>query len=77
MNCFTYKNETYTCKKCNWSGMGNELAFGDFSEAHSIVDMDCPKCFEHIGSWLAPTLDEVRKWKVENENKPTDWDDRL
>jgi hypothetical protein len=42
-----------------------------------MVDMDCPKCYEHIGSWLAPTLDEVKKWKAENENKPTDWDDRL
>jgi hypothetical protein len=77
MNCFTYKTDTFICKKCNWTGIGSELSYGDFSEAHSIVDMDCPKCFEHIGSWLAPTLDEVRKWKVENENKPTDWDDRL
>ena len=50
MNCFTYKTDTFICRKCNWTGIGSELSYGDFSEAHSIVDMDCPKCFEHIGS---------------------------
>lgn len=77
MNCFTYKTDTFKCKKCDWTGKGNELSFGDFSEAHSIVDMDCPKCFEHIGSWQAPTIEEVREWKKNNNNQATAWDEML
>ena len=57
--------------------MGNELAFGDYSERFSIVDMECPKCFEFIGSWVPPTIEEVKEWKKNNNNQPTEWDDRL
>jgi hypothetical protein len=43
--------------------MVNELTFGDFSERFSSFDMDCPKCFEFIGSWVPPTIEEVKEWK--------------
>jgi hypothetical protein len=74
MRCFTYKTDAFKCKECNWTGIGSELNYWDFSKVHSIVDMYCPKCYAYIVSWLTPCLNEVRKWKAENENKATDWD---
>ena len=68
LNYFTYKKEQFVCKKCNWQGSGNELAFSDFSEKFSIVDMECPKCFESMGSWLAPTKEEKKTWLKSNPN---------
>jgi len=77
LNCFTYKKETFTCKYCNWTGKGDELSFGKFSEKFSLVDENCPKCFELIYSWIAPTREEIKEWKVNNNNKPTDWDNLI
>jgi hypothetical protein len=48
VNYFTYKQEDFTCQHCGWKGKGIELGPGDFSEAHSILDLDCPSCYEHL-----------------------------
>jgi hypothetical protein len=72
MRCFTYKTDTFKYKECNWTGLGTELSYGDLSNVQSVFDMYCPKCDAYIVSWLAPTLYEAKRWKADNENKPTD-----
>ncbi len=59
----TYKELDFTCNKCGWQGKGSELSDGDFSEEHCIGDLDCPKCFDHIGFWQAPLIDKSKKDK--------------
>ena len=66
LNYFTYKNEDFQCSKCGWQGKGADLSYGDLSDTSYICDMDCPVCFEHIGSWQAPLIEEAEKWKREN-----------
>ncbi len=74
LNIFTFKKETLKCSKCNWVGLGSELIYGDYSEKFDIVDMECPKCFEQIGYWVAPTNEEKEKWSIENPNTETGWE---
>lgn len=50
----TYKMQNFTCIKCGWEGKGEQLSNGDFSEMHSIGNLDCPKCFHLIAFWQAP-----------------------
>jgi hypothetical protein len=65
-NYFTYKTESVTCRHCGWTGKGSELSYGDFSEAHSICDLNCPSCGEMVGFWQAPLISEAEKWIREN-----------
>ena len=44
----TYRSEDFTCSECNWQGKGADLAYGEYSEAHNIVDLECPKCWHLI-----------------------------
>ena len=44
----TYKSDHFTCPECGWEGTGDELEFGEFSETHVIVDLECPKCWHLI-----------------------------
>ncbi len=66
LNYFTYKEETFTCPACGWSGKGIDLGTGDFSEAHFICDMDCPSCHKTIGFWQAPLKEEAEQWYKEH-----------
>ena len=50
INLNTYKDQSFTCPKCNWQGKGKELDIENISEEHWIIDFECPKCGEHIGS---------------------------
>ena len=43
-----YKSEDFTCSECGWQGKGSELALGEFSEVHFIVDLECPKCWHLV-----------------------------
>lgn len=61
-NYFTYKAETVTCRHCGWIGKGSELRNGDFSEEHSICDLNCPSCGEMVGFWQAPLIADYDKW---------------
>ena len=45
-----FNDQNYTCPECHWQGKGSELDIENFSEEHFIVDFECPKCGEHIGS---------------------------
>ncbi len=62
-NFFTYRDEDVTCPHCGWSGKGRDLSDGDYSEAHFITDMDCPKCFERLGFRQSPMQTEVDEWR--------------
>jgi hypothetical protein len=70
-NYFTYRDADVTCPNCGWTGKGGDLKDGDYSEAHYIMDMDCPKCFERIGARQFPLQREVDEWlKDHPEWKP-------
>lgn len=43
-NYYTYKSKTFTCPKCNWTGLGSETFLSDLSEIHTFRDIECPKC---------------------------------
>ena len=73
VNFFTFKRDDFTCSRCGWKGKGAALSNGDFSEEHSIGDLDCPDCGNHIGFWQAPLKKEVEKWKKENPDVDTGW----
>ena len=75
VNYFTFKAEDFVCPNCGWHGKGAELSNGNFSEENSICDLVCPSCSEHIGFWQAPTKAEVEKWKRENPDGKTGWED--
>ena len=62
---YTYKAQNFTCPECGWKGKGDELVNGDFSEVHSIADLECPKCYQLVAFWQAP-LSEYN-----NNSKPT------
>ena len=44
LNYYTYKNETFTCPKCNFNGLGSQMFLGDLSEFHALRDLECPNC---------------------------------
>lgn len=54
----TYQSESFTCRKCGWQGKGDELVNGEFSEEHSICDLECPECFELVAFWQVPLTKE-------------------
>ena len=66
VNYFTFIREDFICPYCGWKGKGAELTNGDFSEDHLICDLDCPSCYEHLGFWQAPLLEEKEKWEKDN-----------
>jgi hypothetical protein len=43
-NYYTYKNDNFSCPKCNWNGLGLETFLSDFSEIHTLRDIECPRC---------------------------------
>ena len=58
-----YNALNFTCKQCSWQGKGEELVHGDFSELHSIGDLECPKCGHLIAFWKAPLTDKNKEDK--------------
>lgn len=75
LNYFTFKKEQLICPKCQWSGLGSELSYGDYHESTFIADFLCPKCIEHIGHVQFPLIEEVEEWKKNNPNTDTGWND--
>lgn len=67
-NYFTYREESVICPSCGWQGKGWELSHGDFSYEHFIMDLDCPKCFEHLGFWQSPMQTEMDEWRRTHPN---------
>lgn len=57
INLNTYQSKEFTCPNCSWQGKGSELDTENFSEDHFIIDLECPKCGEHIGSGQAEITD--------------------
>ena len=51
LNYYTYKNETFTCPKCNFNGLGSQMFLGDLSEFHALRDLECPNCEATIGTF--------------------------
>lgn len=47
-NYNTYKSKTFSCPKCEWSGLGAETFLSDLSEIHTFRDIECPKCEEAL-----------------------------
>ena len=39
---YTFKKEQLICPKCQWSGLGSELSYGDYHESTFIADFICP-----------------------------------
>lgn len=58
LNYFTFKLDSITCKKCDWSGLGSDLNYGEWSGEGFICEMNCPKCNEVVGFWQAPLKSE-------------------
>ncbi len=50
-------------------GKGIELVHGDFSELHSIGNLDCPHCSHLVAYWQAPLRKDYPEQKL---NKPSD-----
>lgn len=53
-----YQNKEFICPECEWKGFGKELDTENISEEHWIIDFECPKCGEHIGSGQADLIAE-------------------
>ena len=71
INLKNYQDQTFTCPNCNWTGKGSALTIENFSEEHFIVDFECPKCGEHIGSGQAE-LTTVNKVNPSQNKKRSD-----
>ena len=52
-----YLEKVFECPECHWKGKGKELDIENFSELHFIIDFECPKCFNHIGSGQSEIID--------------------
>ncbi len=61
-----YLDKVFECPECHWKGKGGELENGDFSETHLILDFECPKCFNHIGSGQSEIVDADKYIKYLN-----------
>lgn len=65
-----WRERSYQCQRCNWSGRGSELQRGEiFSE---VYEMDCPRCGqEAVAVIQIPTWEEKRQnWdKLSEEDK--------
>ena len=72
-NYFTFKHDAITCPKCNWTGQGKDLKYGEFFEGSYIAEFLCPKCVEEIAFVQFPMKEEVEKWMSENPGKETGW----
>lgn len=57
-----HKKETYKCKKCGWTGLGDEAIMGD-EYAGVGFQLDCPVCpgIEEVGFVEFPFLEDVAK----------------
>lgn len=49
IDLYTYKTQDFKCP-CGWEGKGADLGLGEIYMDSAIVEFDCPKCFETIGS---------------------------
>jgi hypothetical protein len=72
-NYFTFKHDTITCPKCNWTGQGKNLKYGEFFEGSYISEFLCPDCVEKIAFVQFPVNEEIKKWESENPGKKTGW----
>lgn len=67
----TFETQNFKCLNCNWQGKGKELDTENISEEHWIIDFECPKCSEHIGSGQADSVSAVdsekEKWKYHDK----------
>jgi predicted RNA-binding Zn-ribbon protein involved in translation (DUF1610 family) len=46
----SYEGEKFSCKSCEWEGLGSELIASQIGCMMS--DLKCPKCGERISSFL-------------------------
>jgi hypothetical protein len=51
-----WKQESITCKKCGWQGLGDTCERGEFFEA--LFELCCPKCGETLQMVSLPTIQE-------------------
>ena len=59
---YNYRSESFSCPKCNWSGLGSETFLSDLSEIHTFRDVECPKCNETLHSFdLAEAKEQQQK----------------
>ena len=61
LSYYTYKSETLTCIKCNWSGLGSETFLSEFSEIHTLRDVECPECGTAIYTFDLVKIEEEQK----------------
>lgn len=71
INLETYQSQDFKCPNCQWQGKDSELDTENISEEHWIIDFECPKCSEHIGSGQARlrTADEISQKSNQNGQK--------
>lgn len=65
-NDYSYKSEKYSCQHCGWTGLGDELKFGEmFNDGFEV---NCPKCHERFpGLILFPTIEEALEKGTEED----------
>lgn len=68
INLETYPSQDFSCPNCNWQGKGSELDVENISEEHWIIDFECPKCSEHIGSGQARLLTDEERIQKSAQN---------
>ncbi len=65
----TWKEDTYVCGKCGWTGTGEQCTQGEMF--NDLYEIDCPSCGKRVDVVLYPTIKESRaNWeKVSDADK--------
>ncbi len=64
---YEYKSKQFKCDKCGWTGNGGQAKQGEVFEA--VFEIDCPNCYEKIGSVAYPTHEETLKYGTDEEKR--------
>ena len=54
-----WKQSSFNCKQCAWTGLGSELVQGE--KPRDLFEVCCPNCGRVISVVLLPTLEESRE----------------
>lgn len=64
---YEYEKEQFSCSNCGWTGKGTQVKQGEvFGE---LFEIDCPNCYEVIGSVSFPTFEEELKYGTDEEKE--------
>ena len=64
---YKYSTVQLKCKKCNWTGLGEESVQGEIFE--ELYEINCPSCSEKLATILFPTSEEMLKYGTDEEKE--------